>query len=269
MYRLDHCYKRIIYLKDSKTGHVVDKYQKSQKEFCKGKNKNALDKCFKKMEHKDLKLGVLDSYYFELYAGGFEIGEFIANYDEIKNEPLIKQLKSFGDLAFSIITPFLSSLLSSLLPKAIFNFAPGIMRIASAHVIILSIMDLRKEQKLTKSETYLLILKKEGIFIIKMGLQNVVGNIGFKILMFLQVTKGIVIKLVAVGLGIVSGYAYAKSMKKTINENDKTEDLILFSDSLYYQYIPTKFREYCIPTLVWKGVSNDAKSFAIEMVEME
>ena len=87
--------------------------------------------------------------------------------------------------------------------------------------------------------------------------------------MFLQVTKGIVIKLVTVGLGIVSGYAYAKSMKKTINENDKTEDLILFSDSLYYQYIPTKFREYCIPTLVWKGVSNDAKSFAIEMVEME
>ena len=41
----------------------------------------------------------------------------------------------------------------------------------------------------------------------------------------------------------------------------------MFSDSLYYQYIPRKFREYCIPTLYWKGTSKDCKSFAIELIE--
>ena len=264
---IDCCFNQRLDLKHCKAGHVEEKLQKAHNEFCEGKNKNAFDKCLQKIEHKDSKLGIINSYYFELYAGGLAIGDFIANYDDIKNEPLIVKLQSFGQLAFQTITPFLPRLLSSILPKAVFNLTPGIMSIVSLHEFILSIRDLRKEQKLTTSQTYSLILKKAGLIIGQIGLQYIVCQIGFKLLMFLQVTKGAVIQLTAIGLGIVTGYAFAKAKRKIINEEDKTENLILFSDSLYYQYIPTKFREYCIPTLVWKGVSNDAKSFAIEMVE--
>ena len=56
-------------------------------------------------------------------------------------------------------------------------------------------------------------------------------------------------------------YALKKKLTK------KKEKLTLFSDCLYYQYIPKKFREYCIPTLSWKGISKEAKSFVLELIE--
>ena len=45
------------------------------------------------------------------------------------------------------------------------------------------------------------------------------------------------------------------------------DKLILFAKGIYYQYIPKKFREYCIPTLSWKGASKNAKSFTLELIE--
>ena len=47
----------------------------------------------------------------------------------------------------------------------------------------------------------------------------------------------------------------------------KKNKLTLFSDCLYYQYIPKKFREYCVPTLSWKGTSKEVKSFVLELIE--
>ena len=64
------------------------------------------------------------------------------------------------------------------------------------------------------------------------------------------------------GLGINLGISKIKELI-----TGKKHNLIIFSDNLYYQYIPLKFREYGIPTLSWNGVSNKVKSFAIELIE--
>ena len=68
-------------------------------------------------------------------------------------------------------------------------------------------------------------------------------------------------------LGIVAGIFIRILKNYYINKEEKRNELTFFSDSLYYQYIPTKFREYCIPTLYWNGTSEKAKSYAIELVE--
>ena len=86
--------------------------------------------------------------------------------------------------------------------------------------------------------------------------------------MFIPAFPGavVLVPLLAIGLGIGVGFA-ARKIRNYINNNETRNELTFFSDSLYYQYIPTKFREYCIPTLYWKGVTENAKSFAIELVE--
>ena len=86
--------------------------------------------------------------------------------------------------------------------------------------------------------------------------------------MFLPVLPGVVVPLLAIGLGKGVGFAIRKLRNYYINKNETKNELIFFSDSLYYQYIPKKFREYFILTLYWKGVSKKAKSFAIELVEV-
>jgi len=96
----------------------------------------------------------------------------------------------------------------------------------------------------------------------QVALTYAIGQIGFKILYYLDLSPGKIIFL-SIGIGIVAGY----TIHKIFSEKDDRKDLTLFSDSLYYQYIPSKFREYCIPTLKWKGTSKKCKSFAIELIE--
>ena len=261
------CQGKKVHLRNVKNEHVVRKLDKSQKEYNQGKNRNVNENCIGKLCHKDQKLQIENSYYFELYTAGLSIGDFIANYDQIKNEPLMVQLQSFGELGFSIIAPFIQTLFSSYLPDAVANYTPYVMSCISATKFILSIKDLRKENKLSNSETFTLVLQKAGLIIGQATLNYIIGALGFKILVFLQVSKGIVISTAALGFGIATGFGSAKYKDKLIKNIENSENLILYSDSLYYQYIPTKFRNYCVPTLSWKGVSKNAKSFALELVE--
>ena len=81
--------------------------------------------------------------------------------------------------------------------------------------------------------------------------------------MLFPIYSGLALGVASFGLGIASGIAFGLLKKKIFN----SEVLVLFSDSLYYQYIPKKFRNYCIPTFSWKGVHANAQSFAIELNE--
>ena len=261
------CKGKKCHLKNVKNDHVVRKYIKAQKEFNQGKNKNVNENCIGKICHKDQKLQVENFYFFELYTAGLRIGDFIANYDQIKNEPLMVQLQSFGELGLSIIAPFISTFFSSHLPNAIVDYSPYVMFVMSATKFILSIKDLRNKNKLSNSETFTLVLKKAGLVIGQAGLNYIVGKIGFKILVFLKVSKGLVIITAALGMGIATGFALEKGKNKIIKEIENSENLILLSDCLYYQYVPKKFRMYSIPTFYFKGVSKNAKSFALELVE--
>ena len=246
-------------------GNIAHKMVKANREFNQGKNKNICDDCIDKVAKKEKKLD-LEAEYFELYSVGCILGDFIANYDDIKNEPLMVKLKSFGILGVSCLGPFLPKILRTFLPKAIVTKAPFVMAAASACELIISIRNISKDKTLTKSETAKLIFKQIAVTLLQFGASYLVGQIGFKILAAMSLGPGIIAGVVAIGLGVGAGYAFAK-IKKYYDEKDKSENLALFSESTYSRYIPTKFREYCIPTLCWNGVSNKAKSFAIELVE--
>jgi hypothetical protein len=251
----------IINLNHVKSGDVAHKFKKSNNELLEGKNENCVDNCMNKVEHKEQKLKVQKNY-FEFYSLGLAIGDFIANYENIKNEPLMVQLQSFGVSCISALIPFLPRIFSSFLPQAIFTKIPIVMASLSAFEFILSVKDIVKDKSLTRSETFYFIAKKAGIILGQMALTYAIGQIGFNLLVFLNLSPGIIIFL-GIGIGIAAGY----TIHKIFTEKDEPKDLTLFSDSLYYQYIPRKFREYCIPTLKWKGTNKKCKSFAIELIE--
>ena len=253
-------------LKKADNGNIAHKMLKANDEFNQGKNGNVCDNCIDKVKKHDIKADLQQSNYFELFGISCLIGDFIANYDDIKNQPLMVQLKSFGNLGISCLGPFLPKLFGNFLPEAIFSKVPTVMAAVSTVELIISIKDIFIDKSLTKSETAKLIFKKIVLTALQFGASYLVGQIGFKILVSLSIGPGIIATVTGIGLGIAAGYAIGK-IKKYCEGKDNSEDLSLFSESTYSQYIPKKFREYCIPTLCWNGVSKKAKSFAIELIE--
>ena len=248
-------------------GNMEHKMCKANCEFNQGKNNNCIDKCMEKIDKKDKKLGIQSSSYFEFYSVGIILGDFIANYDKIKDQPLMDKLQSFGELGIRVLGPFVPNIFSKFLPEAIFTKIPYVMALVSATEFVFSVSKILRDKTITRSETYSLITKKVLSIGFQIGLTYLIGKAGFKLLMFMPSIPGKVIAVGAIGLGIAVGFGIKKFKERFIDEKEEPKDLTFFSDSLYLRYIPKKFREYCIPTLSWKGVSDKAKSFAIELVE--
>ena len=251
-------------IKNVSTDNVKHKFNKANNEFNDGKTDNWADKGMEKLEHKEQKLGIQKSAYFELYSAGIAIGDLLANYDNIKDKSFFK---IFGGLSLKILAPFLPRIASIIFPEAVFTKLPYVMADISVFEFIISTKDIIVDKSISKSETAILIFKKAALICLQIGGTYLIGQLGFKLLMFIPVAPEIIAPLLAVGLGIGVGFVFRKLLNSYINKNETRNELTFFSDSLYYQYIPTKFREYCIPTLYWKGVSEKAKSFAIELVE--
>ena len=209
----------------------------------------------------------IESKFLQFYSLGMGLGELIANYDSIKDEPLIIKLKSLGIIGFNNIIPFIPNLFSKFLPKAVLSKVPILMGSISAYDFILSVKDVVSDKSLTKSETAYFLLKQIVSAALNCGIQCIFYQLSFKLLMYIPLCPEIVIPIGAIGLGLLFNFGFSKLKKYFINKDEIRENLTFFSDSLYYQYIPKKFREYCIPTLSWNGVTNKVKSFTIELVE--
>ena len=254
-------------IKKVDNGKIAHKMLKSNDEYIQGKNNNPCDKCLDKVNKQDKKLDLEQSNYYEWFAVGCLLGDFIENYDEIKNQPLMVQLKSFGSLGVACLGPFLPKLFGKFMPKAIMKRAPYVMAIVSGVELCISLKDIILDKSLTKSETAKAIFQKIFWTLFGFGANILVAKIGFKILLAMSIGPGIITTCAAIGLGIATGFVISK-IKKYYEEKDNSgENLTLFSESTYSEYIPKKFREYCIPTLCWNGVSKNAKSFAIELIE--
>ena len=65
--------------------------------------------------------------------------------------------------------------------------------------------------------------------------------------------------------GLASGYFGAKLINK-INKKENKKELTFYSYSLYFKYVPKKYREYAIPTLKLKDAPLKSKSIAIELI---
>ena len=254
-------------LNNISVNNIEHKLNKANNEFQDGKNDNWADKGLEKVNHKEKKLSIQKSAYFEFYSLGIAIGDLIANYDNIKDQPLMTKLKYLGANGLNMLAPFLPRIASTFLPQAVFSKIPYVMAGISAVEFIISTKDIIADKSISKSETAVLIFKKAALIGLQIAGTLLIGQLGFKLLMFVPVFPGVIIPILAIGLGIGVGFGIRYLRNKYINKNETRNELTFFSDSLYYQYIPTKFREYCIPTLYWKGTSENAKSFAIELVE--
>ena len=238
------------------------------KEIFKCKNDaDFYDKACKGIEHCNKEMGIKNADFFEFYACGLALGNFILNYDEIKDEPLLVKLKSLGSSCLSMIIPFLPKLASKYLPKAIFKTVPYALVAINAGSFILGVKDILFDKSITKSETEKFISNHLLDTMTKSFFNFIIGNVVFKILVYSNVFPGVVVGIISIGVGLGISYLIPKIKSKLFSKNDNVDDLILFSESTYNQYIPRIFREFCIPTLIWKGVSDKVKSFAIELIE--
>ena len=259
--------KLICYLSDK----IKNFFGVGEKIYFGDKNNNNLQNEIVQFKNKNSLF--LDNCFFTLYTVGIEIGDYIANYENIKDEPLMVKIKKLGNFGLFLLASFISDLFSPYIPNAIFNYAPIIMGTISINHYILSIADLRNKIRnfFSPSEIYSLMKKRAYLVLNNLSIKNIIygiGAFGFNLLMYLQIGSKVVIALCSLGLGVAVGFGSRKlEDKKIINEDDQSDNLVMFSEHLYYQYIPKKFKEWCFPTFTWKGVSNKIQSFAIELVE--
>ena len=169
------------------------------------------------------------------------------------------KLENLGSSLITCLVPFLSEIFNIFIPFAQISKTFIFNDLSPQNEFIVNIKDISIDNNLIKSETAYLIMK---------NILKDLGNylypndkaINLKLFKYINFCPGIIIGIT------LDGESISKS-KKIYYQKDETQNLSLYSESFYYQYIPKKFREYCIPTLCWKGVSKNAKSFAIELIE--
>ena len=104
-----------------------------------------------------------------------------------------------------------------------------------------------------------------GVDIACAGIGQVVG---MKIALCLGFVMGPGAMIIGGLSGLALGYIGGKITKK-INEKEEKRKLIFYSDSLYFKYVPRKYREYAIPTMKWNSPPLETKSLAIELIVNE
>ena len=199
---------------------------------------------------------------------GNAIGHFLANYDQFKKANLHDKLKMAKDAAM----PF-----GSLIGRKIIGAIPIFRKTAlgsffRSGFIVFSILEIGRNvfdvffsDVLTTGEKFKIAGKK----LLSVGVDVACGAIGQAVAMKLALALGFVAgpgAIIISGLvGIGVGFIGAKIANK-INEIEAKRQLIFYSDSLYFKYVPKKYREYAIPTLKWKNPPLNSKSFAVELI---
>ena len=225
----------------------------------------------KSIELKANKMKYKQSGAIEANMVGNAIGHFLANYDQFKKANLHDKLKMARDAAM----PF-----GSLIGRKIIGAIPIFRKTAlgsffRSGFIVFSILEIGRNvfdvffsDVLTTGEKFKIAGKK----LLSVGVDVACGAIGQAVAMKLALALGFVAgpgAIIISGLvGIGVGFIGAKIANK-INEKEAKRQLIFYSDSLYFKYVPKKYREYAIPTLKWRDAPLESKSFAIELIVNE
>ena len=236
-------------------------------------NKEGLEKNqFKKsIELKEKKIKYKQSGAIEAYMVGNAIGHFIANFDQFKKADLKDKLKIIRDGA----TPF-----ASLIGRKIIGAIPVFKNTVLGSFfrngfIIFSIFELSRNvydvffsDVLTTGEKFKIVGKKVISIATDVGCAAIGQAVAMKIALALGFVAGpgaiIISGLVGIGFGFI-----AAKISNKINEKEANRQLTFYSDSLYFKYVPKKYREYAIPTLKWRDPPLESKSFAIELIVNE
>ena len=222
----------------------------------------------KSFELKNKKNAYKQSGAIEANMVGNALGHFLANYDQFKKATNEEKINILIDTAI----PF-----GTLLGRKILNLIPifkntvvgTIFRkgfiVYSIFELCRNIFDVFFSDVLNTEEKLIIAGKKLLSSLVDIGISALGQTISMKLALSLGFVIGPGAIIIGGLVGIGAGYISSKITNK-INENELKRDLIFYSDSLYFKYVPKKYREYAIPTLKWKNPPLASKSFVIELI---
>ena len=199
---------------------------------------------------------------------GNALGHFLANIDQfIKADKENKQkmilesavplLSLAGKKIIGAIPVFKNTILGSI-------FRNGFI-VVSIFELCRNVYDIFFSDVLTVEEKFGIVIKKGLGVAVDIACAGLGQAVGMKIALCLGFVAGPGALIVGGLAGLAFGYIGAKVSNK-INEKEVKRELMFYSDSLYFKYVPRKFREYAIPIMKWKNPPIETKSFAIELI---
>ena len=242
------------------------------KHISKKNNKEGIDADLiqKSIELKANKIKYKQSGAIEANMVGNAIGHFLANYDQFKKANTKDKMIILRDTAMPFAS-LLSRKIIGAIPvfqKTVFGsiFRKGFIAFSILE-ICRSVYDIFFSDELTTEEKLKIVGKKVLSVATEVGCAALSQAVAMKIALAMGFVAGpgavIISGLVGIGIGFIS-----TKIANKINEK-KGKFFTFYSDSLYFKYVPKKYREYAIPTLKWKDAPWKSKSFAIELIVNE
>ena len=195
------------------------------------------------------KLSIERNGYCDYSICGAAIGHFVANIDKFIEGSINDKIKSLGMAALPIAMIPITKRVPILGPSLVV----GGFAYNSFNDII--------SESLHKSEIFSSIAKNLAGTALDLGISFSFMQLGASISFSLGIVSGPGIVIFGLVGGFIGGLIGGLIGRFFENK------LTLNSDCLYYKYIPKKFRNKINPNLRWENVSNNTKSFVIEMVD--
>ena len=244
----------------------LNKLQKSKKD-----NQNIISKndIKKYLDLKENKIKYKQSGAIEANIVGNILGHFLANYSKFKNADKKGKVNMIIYDAIIPISTFLGKKKLGSLPIFKNTVLGSIFRngfiILNIFELCRSFYDVFFSDVLTPGEKISIIGKKTSGVIADILGAGIGQTAGMKLALCLGFVAGPGAIIIGGIAGLAFGFISGKIVGK-LNEEEEKRETIFYSDSLYFKYIPKKYREFCIPTMKWKNSPLASKSFAIELI---
>lgn len=230
-----------------------------------GIDKEQFNKC---LELKKNKIAYKQSGAVEANMVGNALGHFLANFDQFQKAGFDDKLTIIRDTALPFAT-LLGRKLINLIPcfknTVLGSFFRNGFLVVSIFELCRNISEVFFSDVLNLKEKLIITGKKLFSMAIDIGASALGQVVAMKLALALTFATGPGAIIIGGLVGLAFGFISAKITKK-INEKEEKRELIFYSDSLYFKYVPKKYREYAIPTLKRKNPPLASKSFTIELI---
>ena len=225
----------------------------------------------KEIDLKVKKIKYKQSGAIEANMVGNALGHFLSNLDQFKKADNNQKIQMIGDTAIPLVSLIGRKIIGAI---PIFKntclgtfFRNGYI-VFSIFELCRSVYDVFFSDVLTVEEKCGIIIKKGLGVGVDIGCAAIGQVVGMKIALCLGFVAGPGAIIIGGLAGLLFGFIGGKIVNE-INKDEKKRELIFYSDSLYFKYVPHKYRKFAIPTMKWKDAPIDTKSFAIELIVNE
>lgn len=188
--------------------------------------------------------------YFTYSMYGSAIGNFTVNYNKFKESSNLDKIKIIGMNAANLLLPEVTNKI----PMLEYGLMVG--------GLLKNSYDNIRGGTLYKSEIFKSISKNLTETAIDIGINASFIQLGSLISISLGIVSGPGVVLFGLAGGFLGGITTG------LFNRWNNSPLTLNTDCCYYKYVPKKYRKkYSNPNLRWNNVSNNTKSFVIEMVD--